>query len=135
MKYALVHGARICQLVAAAKDRFPVAPELSWVEVVDDTTERDTFVDGKLVKYEPPIALQSSMIDGADFLARVTDEEYQAIIAATGTSVQIARWVELLRLRGQIDVSGTTAQAAKTGLVAAGLLSQRRANAIFSPPA
>src|SRR5262249_34328372 len=122
-------------IVVATKDRFPVAPELAWVDVDDDTTERDAFVDGQVVKYEAPIVVRSSVIDGADFLARITDEEYQAIIAATGVNVQIARWVELLRLRGQVDVVGTTAQAAKAGLIAAGLLSQRRADAIFAPPA
>jgi hypothetical protein len=79
----------------------------------------------------PPI---SSTMDGVTFLARVADGEYQAIAAAAAQNAQIARWIEMLRLRGDIDVNGATAQAAKAGLVAAGLLTQERADAIFAPP-
>jgi hypothetical protein len=70
-------------------------------------------------------------IDGAAFLARVTDEEYAAIIASD--NVQVRRWLDIFRLRGEIDVNGSTAQAAKAGLVALGLLTQARAEEIFVP--
>jgi hypothetical protein len=74
----------------------------------------------------------SKPIDGVTFLSRVTDDEYLAITAAGRTNGQIGKWIEMLRLRGDIDVSGTTAQAAKAGLVAAGLLTQDRADVIFA---
>lgn len=47
---ALIHGERICQI---AEKTFPVAPQLTWVDVPDDTTTWDTYVKGKVVKYVP----------------------------------------------------------------------------------
>lgn len=79
---------------------------------------------------EPPAA--KTIFDGAEFLARLTDAEYGAILAASAQSVQLARWLDIFRLRGEIDVTGTTALAAKAGLVAAGLLTQERADVIFA---
>lgn len=72
------------------------------------------------------------VFDGANFLARLTDAEYGAILAASTQSVQLARWLDIFRLRGEIDVTGSTAQAAKVGLVATGLLTQERADVIFA---
>jgi len=47
---ALIHGERICQI---EKKEFPVAPPLTWVDVPDDTTTWDSYVNGKVVKYVP----------------------------------------------------------------------------------
>ena len=73
-----------------------------------------------------------TVFDGVEFLGRLTDDEYSAIIAASAKSVQLARWLDIFRLRGEIDVTGSTAQAAKVGLVATGLLTQERADVIFA---
>lgn len=81
-------------------------------------------------EYVPPV-VASSLIDGADFLARVTDAEYAAIVGST--NMQVRRWLDIFRLRGEIDVTGDTAQAAKAGLVALKLLTQERADEIFVP--
>lgn len=78
--------------------------------------------------------LPPAPIPGSDFITRVTDAEYLAITAAGRSNGQIGKWIELLRMRGEIDVTGATAIAAKAGLVAAGLLTQARADAIFAPP-
>jgi len=52
MKKALISGTRICQV---ATDEFPVHPAMQWISVPDDTTERDTFVNGAVVKeIQPP---------------------------------------------------------------------------------
>lgn len=79
----------------------------------------------------PPETPDSKFIDGAEFLARVTDQEYATILSAAQQNVQLARWIEILRLRGVIDVKDRTALEAKAGLVALGLLSAERAEAIF----
>ena len=53
-KKALIHGTRICQIVEDGEE-FPVAPELKWVDVADDTVvDQDTWVDDKVVKYSTP---------------------------------------------------------------------------------
>lgn len=88
--------------------------------------------DGKTFS-EPVVTVPvKTVFDGADFLARLTDAEYGAILAAAAQNVQIARWLDIFRLRGGIDVTGSTTLAAKAGLVAAGLLTQERADVIFA---
>ena len=51
MKKALVHETRICEFGTP----FPVHEDLKWVDVADDTTEQDTYVDGAVVKYVEPV--------------------------------------------------------------------------------
>ena len=51
MKKALVQGTRICEFGTP----FPVHESLSWVDVADDTTTQDTYVDGAVVKYVEPV--------------------------------------------------------------------------------
>lgn len=86
-----------------------------------------------------PFSLQASFsIEGASFLARFTDPEYTAILNAAETARQqsngqLSRWIDMLRMRGAIDVSGTAAQAAKAAVVAASLLTPARADVIFAP--
>ena len=50
MKKALVQGTRICEFGTP----FPVHEDLKWVDVADDTTTQDTYVDGSVVKYVVP---------------------------------------------------------------------------------
>lgn len=82
----------------------------------------------------PPVSPPSTIVRGLDFLARLTDAEYGAILAAASQSVQLARWIDMLRLEGQIDVAGAAAVAARAAVVQAGLLSADRAAVIFAPP-
>jgi hypothetical protein len=51
MKKALVHESRICEFGTP----FPVHESLTWVDVADDTTQQDTYVDGAVVKYVEPV--------------------------------------------------------------------------------
>lgn len=48
MKKALVHNNRICEV---RENTFPVAAELIWVDVPDNTTVYDTYVGGAVVKH------------------------------------------------------------------------------------
>ena len=51
MKKALTNKTQILEVCGA---EFPVHPDLTWVDVPDDTTERDTYVDGAVVKFIYP---------------------------------------------------------------------------------
>jgi hypothetical protein len=73
-----------------------------------------------------------AFVAGSDFLARLADAEYTAIIGAAQKNAQLARWIEILRMRGVIDVNGETAKRAKGAMVAAGLLTSDRADIIFA---
>lgn len=70
-------------------------------------------------------------IEGAVFLARFTDDELAAAYAAEASNIQVRRWFETLRMRGEIDITGATAAAAKAGMVALGVLTQERADETF----
>jgi len=59
MKKALIQETRICEFGA----EFPVGDELKWVDVPDDTTTRDTYVDGAVVKYVAPVPTVQSKIE------------------------------------------------------------------------
>lgn len=136
MKHALIDGGRICQFVASEGERFPVYPTLRWVEVPDDTTEQDAYIDGAVVKAEVAV-VQPAPLDGLTFLARLSPQEYATIIVTahellTQGNGQLSFWIDMLRLRGSIDLSGADAQGAKAALVAGSLLTQERADAIFA---
>ena len=49
---ALIHGTRICDVVTT---EFPVHSDLVWVDVADDTTTQDTYENGAVIKYAPPV--------------------------------------------------------------------------------
>jgi len=77
--------------------------------------------------------------DALAFLARLTDAEYAAIIAlaqaqltADPPDAAIQRWTDAMRLTGAVRPEDPEAQAAKAVLVAAGALSQARADQIFT---
>lgn len=76
---------------------------------------------------------EPAFVEGAAFMARFTDDEYAAARALEATNPQVARWLDTLRVRGEIDVNGRTAQAAKASLVALGVLTQARADETFVP--
>lgn len=94
----------------------------------------DMWDGEKFVAPLPPQVetIPKTVFDGADFLLRLTLDEYEAIIDAAKTNIKLARWLDIFRLRGIIDVTGSTALDAKDGLIEAGLLSQERADEIFA---
>lgn len=96
--------------------------------------ETFAIVDGAVVQqFQVEDTPPRTLLDGVEFLSRVTNAERAAIKAAAAANADIDLWLEIFRLRGEIDVAGTTALAAKAGLVAAGLLTQERADVIFAP--
>ena len=66
MMKALVHGTRICEVVADGKT-FPIHSGLQWVTVADDTVvDEDKWVDGAVVKYVAPVPTVQSKIEGLE---------------------------------------------------------------------
>lgn len=74
----------------------------------------------------PPV----TRIDYGAFRSRWTDAEKEALHAARSTSWQIDDFIGLAQAQGYIDL--TTAATAKAAIVAAGALTQARADEIFS---
>ena len=72
------------------------------------------------------------VIDGAEFLLRITPSEYLAVRALERTDGQVALWMDTFRLNGAINVLGETAQAAKAAFVSLGVCTKERADEIFN---
>jgi hypothetical protein len=70
MKRALIQGTRICEIADAS---FPVAEGLTWVDVADDTTTQDTYVDGAVVKYAAPALTWSDIRSTRNTLLAASD--------------------------------------------------------------
>lgn len=94
MKKALIKDTRIYQVTDT---EFPVHPSLQWVDVPDDTTERDTYENGAVVKYVPPV--EPAPIDQSDIdniekqmkaLALVMRSYCNALNAGTYTNKSVA---------------------------------------------
>lgn len=94
MKKALIQDTRICEVCAV---EFLVHPSLQWVDVPDDTTECDTYVDGAVVKYVPPVGpipIDESDLDQLQKQMKatllVTRSYCNALLAGTYTNKTIA---------------------------------------------
>lgn len=67
MKRALIQGTRICQIIdPATEDQFPVAPGLQWVNVADDTTAQDKYINSEVVKFQAPPLTVDDIQDEAE---------------------------------------------------------------------
>lgn len=78
--------------------------------------------------------LEIAIVSGLDMLGRLTDAEYIAIRQAeVANYATIGRWLDALRVNGQINLFGYTAEAARVGLVQDGLLTTERAATVFAP--
>jgi len=87
MKKALIQGTRICEF----GEEFPVHKDLQWVDVPDDTTDRDTYVDGAVVK-EPdptPLTWEEARRDAYPPLGDQLDMLWHAIDTGNWTAAKV----------------------------------------------
>lgn len=80
-----------------------------------------------------------SIANNADFIARFTNQEYAKlgnlrVVDAQATKVGISKNWDIVVLSDVIELSNQKAQTLKADLVAAGVLTQARADEIFSEP-
>lgn len=132
MRKAIIENGVVTNVIDLEPDAMWTPPEGATLVDALDASTGDMWDGIQFVKSVQLAPAPKTVFDGAEFLARLTDAEYGAILAASAKSAQLARWLDIFRLRGEIDVTGATAQAAKAGLVAAGLLTQERADVIFA---
>ncbi|MCF2522354.1 hypothetical protein [Bradyrhizobium sp. G127] len=134
MDSILVQNGRAHQIWrGVAKDSIPpMTPELMDCVV---EAEAGLVDDGDIWSgsaFSKPSPVLGPHVDGETFLARVTDDEYASVIAAAQSNMQLARWLDQLRILGYVNVTSDAAMAAKAALVAAGLLTSGRADMIFA---
>ena len=90
-----------------------------------------------IIKPEPIIPPVQKIILAADFISRFTDEEYSNIQKAALAQMQVGvatlqKWIDVATTDGYIDLDRFATNEAKQALVAANLLTQERADIIFS---
>lgn len=101
---------------------------------IDDTEieRRRTAAEARRAARQP-----APILPGLTLVRRLTDAEYTAILNAAAVALaagdaQLSRWIDELRVNGEVDLSSEQAQAAKAALVLVGLLTQERADALFA---
>eukprot|EP00919_Chromeraceae_sp_WS-2016_P061239 GHVR01145255.1.p2 GENE.GHVR01145255.1~~GHVR01145255.1.p2 ORF type:complete len:102 (-),score=14.47 GHVR01145255.1:125-430(-) len=89
---ALVQGTRICELAVA---EFSVHEALEWVDVADDTTTQDTYVDGAVIKYAPPVLTAAEQAQAE--INRLENLETPRRLAEAVLTVEGKTWLEANR--------------------------------------
>jgi len=115
----------------------------SWGATSDDifgrenlTTEQNTTLD-EVIEAHDPTAVPKSIIPTDDFIARFTNQEYLAVCKQRATDIAANKvgysknW-DVVVVSDQVNLAQQKVQKIKTDLVAAGVLTQARADEIFS---
>lgn len=92
MKRALIQGTRICEIADAS---FPVAEGLTWVDVADDTTTQDTYENGAVIKYAPPVLSIAEQAQAE--IARLESLETPRRLAEAVLTTEGKTWLEANR--------------------------------------
>lgn len=109
----------------------PDAGNADWRAFQEWLAERNT---PQAADPPPPLPASSYVVPLATFIERVSDADYLAVTAAAQTDATIARWLDLIRAAGSIDLLSEAATQAKAYLVSKSLLMQASADAIFFVP-
>lgn len=117
-----------------AKDNLPPMHPAILAQVVE--AARDVVQYGYLYsdgQFSAPAPSPPSPIGYADFRAKLTDAEKQALHTAMSSSWQIDDFVGLARAQNSINITSDVGLAAKAALVSADVLTQDRADLLFNP--
>lgn len=104
MKKALTDGTRICEIVNDG-DEFEVHSSLVWVEVADDTSVKDTWVNNAVVKFTLPTPTMDDLRSKRDALLAQSD--WTQVADAPGNTAAWATYRQALR-----DLPANTADLA-----------------------
>ena len=99
MVKALIQNTRICEIVDDDKT-FPVHSDLKWVDVPDGTTDKDTYVDSKVVKYVASALTTMEKI--FDIEAQITPRRIRDHLLGTGGDFIKDKEAEIAALRNDL---------------------------------
>jgi hypothetical protein len=80
----------------------------------------------------PPVVEPPKIISKLDFLDRLGDDEYIAILTASKTDVQVEAWINKFNLSGDVNLSDTKTQSALAMLVSKSLITQEKADSLLA---
>lgn len=100
------------------------------------TAEQNTTLDAVIAAHNPTMQLKN-IIQFDDFIRRWTNAEYRLMLAdrtnaGAGGSMSVAKNWDVAFARGNVDLNNQLMQNLKSDIVAAGILTQARADEIFS---
>lgn len=87
-----------------------------------------------IAKYSDDVPQERIIIDGSALFDRLTDQEYSAMMDAAIDDVPLARWLERIRIKGNVNLADDSCAKAKDAMIAAAVFDKDRADVIFAAP-
>jgi hypothetical protein len=134
---AVVEDGSVVNVIVAAADCPILAEHPEWV-FLGENPQRVAIgwtYDGEFhAPPQPPAPEIPPIITKLAFRFRLTDAEYVGILQAAKTEVAVQAWVETFNMVSQINLDDPRTVAGVQQLVAAGLLTEQRADEILTTP-
>jgi hypothetical protein len=131
--YAIVKGG-IVDIVAVADA--PLSSDGSWI-CVDDVNPRPgptwTY-DGSTFSPPPPPPPLPNIITKLAMIDRFTETEYEGVLTAAKTDVQVQGWLDRFNVSNQINLDDSRTVNGINLLVSKNLLTQERGQEILTNP-
>ena len=125
------NGLVVNRILLEIGTEYDPGPGLQVVADESDVSQIGGRWNGQAFEAVPqPAPLASTLISGAAFVARLSDDELLDLLSAAMVDAKLARFV--LLLRGSIDSASEVATAAKASLIDSKRLTPQRADAIFA---
>lgn len=126
-----IPNARLGEAKATLAECNAVAPDFEWVEVADPSVAAEShYWDGTAAVANPPPPSAPVVWSALEFMERFTKQERNNIRAAAKQNADLEDWLDLLRAAGEVNPEDQRTIDGLAALVAAGLLTQQRADAI-----
>jgi hypothetical protein len=130
-----------CQVIGVSVG---IKTDRSTWKVVYDPSATPTQValgNAALAAFDPTALINNPVyVPTTVMLGRLTDAEYTAIMQAASANLakgdgQLSRWLDMARtdVTHGVNLNSPATMAAKASLIAAGLLTQARADVVFAP--
>lgn len=92
-----------------------------------------SFSGGDVVETFPTVPVSpNTILKATTILSRLNNVEYVALVSTLSPNTGVSRWLDAMRINGQIDMADSAHQAMKAQLVSIGILiNTARANVVF----
>jgi hypothetical protein len=133
-RYAIVKGTRVDNIVIADGPLPEVGGE--WICVDDENPQPgpDWSYSGGVFSPPPPPPPLANIITKLAMIDRFTEAEYEGVLAAAKTDVQVQGWLDRFASANQINLDDSRTVSGINLLVSKNLLTQERGQEILTNP-
>lgn len=131
--FAIVHGDKVDRVVVADA---PVETDGVWI-CVDDVNPRPGagwIYENSIFSPPPPPPPLPNIITKLAMIDRFTEAEYEGVLTAAKSDVQVQGWLDRFAAANQINLDDSRTVSGIDLLVSKNLLTQDRANHILTDP-